>query len=307
MDTVGKGPEAPGSAESQLRIARLALDNSLDSIIIHDTEGRLVYFNEAAAALLGYTPEEFGRLEPWGFAGSATAQERAARMAEIQAAGEMTFFSEGRLKNGERWVAEVRSRWVEDVCGPLVVSVSHDVTDRVTARETLEHLAFHDPLTGLANRALFDDRLEVAIAGATRHGNLLGIAFIDLDGFKTVNDTLGHDVGDQVLITLARRLERTARAEDTVARFGGDEFVIIFPRLASEGALDAVAEKLRARLKEPLTVGAERIELSGSVGLALFDPSADNARTLLMRADVSMYEAKRRAVPAGRHHLRRVS
>lgn len=293
-------------AESQLRVAQLALDNSLDSILIHDLEGRLVFFNDAAAHQLGYTPEEFAQLGPWEFAGKSTPAERAARMDAIRAAGEMTFSSDGRLKDGGRWVAEVRSRWVETDEGPMVVSVSHDITARTNAKEELERLAFHDALTGLPNRALFDDRLEVAMAAARRHGSLLGIAFIDLDGFKAVNDTLGHDVGDELLVTLARRLERTVRAEDTIARLGGDEFVGIFPHLASAEDLDSIADKLRARLAELVTVGGKRVDVSGSIGLALFDPDTDDARSLLMRADISMYEAKRETTRKGRR-LRRVS
>lgn len=306
MSTVKELLPKRDDAESRLRIAQLALDNSLDSILIHDVDGRLVFFNDAAAMTLGYTPEEFAKLGPWGFAGEYTAEERAERMAAIREAGELTFFSHGRLKNGERWVAEVRSRWVESDDGPLVVSVSHDVTERVAAREELERMAFFDQLTGVANRSLFDDRLRVAMAAASRRGLTLGVAFIDIDGFKAVNDTVGHEVGDKLLVAFARRLERAVRAEDTVARYGGDEFVVLFPHLACATDLDVLREKLREELSQPLTIDGHRLDVGGSVGVALFNPEADDVRTLMMRADVSMYEQKRAATKR-RWRLRLVS
>lgn len=293
-------------ADTRLRIAQLALDNSLDSILIHDLDGRLVFFNDAAAVNLGYTPDEFAKLGPWGFAAHATDSERAERMTAIRDAGELTFYSDGRLKNGEPWVARVRSRWVETDEGPMVVSVSHDVTEPVAARQELERLAFHDQLTGLANRSLFDDRLEVAMAAAVRHGLVLGVAFIDIDGFKHVNDTLGHEVGDELLGIFAERLQRAVRAEDTVARYGGDEFVALFPNLSAPEDLDALAAKLRERLAEPVVIDGHRLDMSGSVGVAVFDPENDDVRTLMMRADVSMYEAKRKAA-RWRRYLRLVS
>lgn len=294
-------------AASQLRIAQLALDNSLDSILIHDLDGRLVFFNDAAAHTLGYTPEEFAKLGPWEFAGDYSPEERRARMDAIRGAGELTFYSNGRQRNGRRWTAEVRSRWVETAEGPLVVSVSHDVTERVAASEALEHIAFHDQLTGLANRALLTDRLEVAIAAAKRHGHELGIAFIDLDGFKGVNDSLGHEVGDQLLVAFARRLERAVREEDTVARLGGDEFVVLFPRLTSAEDLASLGKQLRERIAGPVTVNGKRMRVAGSLGLALLDRDSDDAKSLLMRADMSMYEAKRETAAKRGHHLRLVS
>jgi diguanylate cyclase (GGDEF)-like protein len=144
----------------------------------------------------------------------------------------------------------------------------------------------------LANRALFDDRLDVAIAGARRHGNILGIAFIDVDDFKEINDSLGHEVGDRVLVSLATRLNDAARSEDTVARLGGDEFVVIFPRLTSADDLSAIGDKLRRLLSKPVTVHGDKLNVTASLGLALFDPAQDNARSLLMRADIAMYHAK---------------
>jgi diguanylate cyclase (GGDEF)-like protein/PAS domain S-box-containing protein len=288
-----------GDDKSRLRLAELALDNSLDSILIHDTSGRLVFFNDAAAEHMGLTADEFAKLGPWEFSGDQTDEERSLRMLAIEQAGELTFISSRMLQNGTRVIMEVHSRWVQTDDGPVVVSVSHDATERLSAQQALEHLAFHDPLTGLANRALFDDRLDVAIAGARRHGDILGVAFIDVDDFKDINDGFGHEVGDRVLVSLAERLVRAARAEDTVARLGGDEFVVIFPRLKSSADLTGIAGKYHRLLSKPVRVSGKLVPVSASIGLAMFDSEKDDARSLLIRADVAMYNAKQ-----GTPHMR---
>ena len=280
-------------AERHLRLAVLALENIQDSVIIHDADGRMLYFNDVAATSLGYTPEEFAALPPWGFAADMAWEERENRMKEIRRQGTQCFLTEQMTLDGRRVVQEVTSRYVPTDGGAVFVAITRDATERVRAQEVLRHLAFHDPLTGLANRALFDDRLDQAVAGARRHANILGLAFIDVDDFKDVNDEFGHEVGDRVLVALGERLQNAVRDEDTVARLGGDEFVIIFPRLGSPEDLDRIALKLRECLTEPVALGQVVISLSASLGLAIFDPDHDDARSLLMRADIGMYNTKR--------------
>jgi diguanylate cyclase (GGDEF)-like protein/PAS domain S-box-containing protein len=278
----------------ELKIVKLALENSLDSVIVHTTDGRVVYFNDVAAAHAGLSRAEFAALPAWGFSGNFTAQQRAAMITQIVRHGSLVFRSE-RVVNGECRNIEVHACYAPGDTGdePLVVSVSHDVTQKVRAEEILRHRAFHDSLTGLANRALFEDRLELAIAGAKRHGNILGIAYIDVDEFKAVNDTSGHEVGDRVLIVLGERLESSVRQIDTAARFGGDEFVLIFPQLASDADLQRIVGKLTSKLGEPIAVDGVSLQLTSSVGTAIFDPINDDARSLIMRADIAMYDAKR--------------
>ena len=278
----------------QLKIVNLALENSLDSVIVHTTDGRVVYFNDVAAEHAGLTREEFSALPPWGFSGNFTPQQRAAMVAKIVGLGALVFRSE-RMRNGEPRMVEVHACCAEGDEGdePLVVSISHDVTDKMRAEAILRHRAFHDSLTGLANRALFEDRLELAMAGAKRHGHILGIAYVDVDAFKSVNDRLGHETGDRVLVVLGERLSASVREIDTAARFGGDEFVLIFPHLSAEADLERIVDKLTARLSEPITLDGQSLRLTSSVGSALFDPVTDDARSLIMRADIAMYEAKR--------------
>jgi len=279
--------------QQQLDLVSLALDAAGDSIIIHHIDGTLVRFNKAAAEQLGMSVEHFEQLEPWGWAEPLSPEVRAERLAVLRAQGEMLFVAERTTDDGGQVLHEVRCRWVEAPGGPYIVAVSRDVTEQVRAHEVLENLAFHDPLTGLANRALFDDRLEQAMASARRHDeDLLCIAFLDIDDFKNINDAYGHVIGDQVLISVARRLEFSVRQEDTVARLGGDEFVAIFPRVASVDDLEFLASGLIGRVHEPVIIGTLRFEITASVGLAVFEPD-DDARSLLMRADIEMYDAKR--------------
>lgn len=282
-----------GDAERRLRLALAALDNAHDTLLIHDVDGRLLYFNRRACEHLGFTAEEFRDLPPWGFAGGESREDIAKRVQTVLAQGVMRFLSERVAANGERRTYEVESRLIQSDEGPLFVSASRDVTEQMRADEILKHLAFHDPLTGLANRALFDDRLEQALLGAARHDYTVGLAYIDVDDFKEINDTYGHAFGDEVLVALGQRLAGGVRDEDTVARMGGDEFVVIFPHIADAEQLRVVADKLNAHLSAPLHVRGQTVSFTISQGLAVFDPSGDSPRSMIMRADIEMYEAKR--------------
>jgi diguanylate cyclase (GGDEF)-like protein len=215
-------------------------------------------------------------------------------IAQIVSLGSLVFRSQ-RMVHGDPRMVEVHACYAagDEDDEPLVVSVSHDVTEKMRAEEILRHRAFHDSLTGLANRALFEDRLDLAIAGAKRHGTILGIAYIDVDAFKSVNDRRGHEVGDRVLVALGERLQNSVRQIDTAARFGGDEFVLIFPQLATETDLTRIVDKLTDKLSEPLLIDGVSLHLTSSVGSAIFDPITDDSRSLIMRADIAMYEAKR--------------
>src|SRR5581483_6385733 len=149
-----------------------------------------------------------------------------------------------------------------------------------------------DPATGVANRIALTDRLSQALLALERQPGQVALLFIDLDNFKTINDTLGHDVGDQVLAAAARRLERVARRGDTVARFGGDEFVLLLTELRNDEDLRAICDRVLRALRQPLRIG-EGIRLSGSLGAVVSrDPTVDPAE-LMQRADLAMYDAKR--------------
>jgi diguanylate cyclase (GGDEF)-like protein/PAS domain S-box-containing protein len=166
-----------------------------------------------------------------------------------------------------------------------------DVSERTALERDLRHQALHDPLTGLANRTLFEDRLTRAVATSRRSGRTLGVLFCDLDDFKTINDSLGHDTGDALLMELGRRFDAVLRSGDSVARLGGDEFAVLIEEACEPGTAVAVAERLLDAIRRPVVVGGRELAVHASVGIAIGDGRTD-AQALLREADVAMYAAK---------------
>jgi diguanylate cyclase (GGDEF)-like protein/PAS domain S-box-containing protein len=178
-----------------------------------------------------------------------------------------------------------------DFVGLLGTLVSSTL-EREERRRRAELLAFHDPLTGLANRTLLSDRMEHAISSAERHQSVFAVHFYDLDNFKQINDERGHMRGDDVLRTIARRFESVARSEDTVARIGGDEFVILQPGVRSRADVESLARRLRRALSAPLLIGGVEYRITASAGIALFPTDAKDPETLMAHADAALYRVK---------------
>ena len=170
--------------------------------------------------------------------------------------------------------------------------VARDLTERKRAEQTIRYQAYHDLLTGLPNRALFKDHLSMAISQARRRGESLAVMFMDLDRFKVINDTLGHVMGDNLLRAVARRLKHCLRAEDTLARIGGDEFLILIPNINSKDEAQAVAEKLVNSFKKPFNIENYELYVTGSVGITYYPEDGENIDALIKNADVAMYHAK---------------
>jgi len=168
-----------------------------------------------------------------------------------------------------------------------------DINARRRSEEHVRYLALHDPLTELANRAQFDERMQFALARARRYGECVGLILIDLDDFKNVNDQHGHGVGDQLLQTVARRLRGTVRETDTAARIGGDEFVILLTGPVTRETARLVAEKIYTQIAQPMDLGGKRVEITCSLGLALYPEDAGDATALAKFADDAMYRGKR--------------
>jgi len=200
-----------------------------------------------------------------------------------------------RLGNGNwRWIL-VRGRVVERAPGgrPLrIVGTVADIDARKLQEDEIRHQAHHDMLTGLPNRLLFNDRLRQALLGAQREGNRLAVIFFDLDRFKPVNDTHGHAVGDLLLQQVATRVRGALRASDTLARIGGDEFVVLLPRIGAAPDARRVAEDILKELNRPFITEERRLEISGSIGVAVYPDSGSNADELMRSADQAMYDAK---------------
>jgi diguanylate cyclase (GGDEF)-like protein/PAS domain S-box-containing protein len=197
-----------------------------------------------------------------------------------------------------RWT-HTQAECEHDALGNLVVvrGAVADITERKSTQQTIERLAFFDPLTGLANRRLLFDRVKQAVAAARRRGGSGAVLFIDLDHFKRINDSLGHSAGDRVLIEVANRLRALTRTEDTVARLGGDEFVVLLDDVPAAGGnfalqLQEIADRLLARLSGAYRIGTHDYHLSASIGITLFPDDGEDTLELLHRADAAMYQAK---------------
>lgn len=173
-------------------------------------------------------------------------------------------------------------------------SIAWDIREMKDIERQLRHQATHDALTGLPNRMLLIDRLEHAIVVAERKGGAVGVLFLDLDGFKQVNDTLGHEMANQLLRALGRRLAARVRAEDTIARYGGDEFVLVIPDLATPEDTARVTQQVRQAVEETFAMGREMVHLEASIGVAVYPHDGRDAGALLRRADGRMYEQKSR-------------
>ncbi len=180
------------------------------------------------------------------------------------------------------------------VSGPdEVLCAVRDTTERKALEERLKHQAFHDSLTGLPNRALFTDRLQHALSRIERYGEHVAVLFLDLDNFKSINDSLGHEAGDQLLVTVARRLEECVRPEDTVARLGGDEFIILLQNARSVGDATLVAERIIEELQAPILLGGEEVFTTTSIGIASSSSYQEEPEDLVSNADAAMYQAKK--------------
>jgi len=260
-------------------------------------DGRFACVNARFAEIFGY---ERGELEGKAGLVDLAAEEDAPLLAALEApgpggeAGERQVRFRAARKDGAPVDVSLNGKAVDDGGRPAFVGSVLDVTEQVRAQRRLAHLAFHDPLTELPNRALFYDRLGQALAQAKRGGERFGLLVLDLDGFKAVNDLHGHEAGDALLVAVGRRLRLSVRESDTVARMGGDEFVVLLRDLRDEAAATAVAGKILAALAGPFALGNGECRVGASIGVCLSPEDGEDMETLLGRADAAMYESKAR-------------
>ena len=255
---------------------------------------RLVYVNPAMATMTGHPRDKLTGMEFWRFVHpehQAMVQQRGfarQRGEEVPTSYEFKIVAQ----SGEtRWMA-FSAAMIELEGQPAGLGTALDITDRKQAEEQIRSLAYHDALTGLPNRLLFQDRLSMAVANAHRHRHELAVLFCDLDRFKLVNDSLGHSLGDRLLKAIAERLEGSLREGDTVARLGGDEFTVLLPELRLTSDAAKVAGKILEAVKQPVTLDGREVSVTASVGVALYPHDGTDRETLVKNADAAMYRAK---------------
>ncbi|WP_420477006.1 bifunctional diguanylate cyclase/phosphodiesterase [Noviherbaspirillum sp. ST9] len=281
--------------EDNLRKLSRAVEQSANAVMITDRFGIIEYVNPWFSKITGYSPAEVIGKTPRVLKSGETHPETYKRLWETISSGkEWTGELHNTKKNGEMyWCLECISP-LKDEQGTIThfVAVTEDISERKQTEQTIRHLAFHDPLTGLPNRRLFNDRLHQAAAMRHRKDNAFALMLLDLDRFKTVNDTLGHEVGDALLKAVAARLLNGTRQGDTLARMGGDEFALIALEVQQPEDMARMAEKLLDVLKEPFHLFGHELYVTTSIGVTLYPNDAADAEALIKNADIALYRAK---------------
>ena len=277
------------------------LDHIHESVISTDLNGTITSYNRGSSVLLGYSEEEmlgknilqiYDKQNPYDFEALIKTMEK-----------NKDYDIEGFLikKDGSKVICDISLSSILDNEGKLVgiVGYSQDITEKKAAERMLKkqalilnHQANHDTLTDLPNRTLFKDRLSQAVAVSSRNNEKFALFFIDLDQFKKINDSLGHQVGDKVLIEASHRLQSALRAEDTLARLGGDEFTLILRDVKNVQSASTVADKIIKTIKEPISVDGHTLFISSSIGISLFPDDSMDEENLIKFADTAMYQAK---------------
>jgi diguanylate cyclase (GGDEF)-like protein/PAS domain S-box-containing protein len=279
------------SNEGTLLSLQKVVETMQIGVTITDPKGKILYTNPAEAEMHGYRVEDlmgkdariFGPPEIWKPISQPILKRFRRETINVR-------------KDGSTFPVQLMSDIVTTPEGDVFATVTtcEDITDRRKNEETIRQLAFYDALTGLPNRALFNDRLSQELAKARRHKKMLFVMFIDLDRFKIVNDSLGHDIGDLLIQVVARRLKNTVREGDTVSRMGGDEFVLFFPEIACEDDISVIAKKILERLADVFVLDDKELYITASIGISIFPENGNDVEILVKNADAAMYYAKDR-------------
>jgi len=282
--------------EEQLQLSASVFDNTIEAITITDAKGIIEKVNPAFAATTGYTAEEVigknHRILNSDHHGPEFYKKILDALIQTDCwSGEVW----NRRKNGEAFIKWLSITAIKDAWGQTghYVSVFRDITDIKRSEEKIKYQAYHDALTGLPNRLLFMDRLEMALAHAKRHEQMVAVMFLDLDDFKNVNDRLGHNIGDLLLREVAKRLKMSCRQSDTVSRLGGDEFTLILPEIQNEehNAI-RIANRINTSFSKPFILNGHEILVSSSIGISFYPVDGEDVETLLKTADKAMYRGK---------------
>ncbi len=288
---------AAKEAEKALRLAASVVANTHEGVMVCDAMQRIIEVNPAFTRITGYPASEaLGRKPSLLSSGRRSREQYPAMWQALHQHGHWQGEFWNRHKNGSLYAAASAINALRDADGQVThyVSVFSDVTERKHQQEQLERLAHFDPLTGLPNRALLADRLQQGLARAQRARQGLAVCFMDLDGFKAVNDMHGHDAGDDLLAEVARRLQGGIRAGATAARLGGDEFVLLLGGLRHPRECEDTARRVLHAVALPIEVEGHTVHVTGSMGISVFPRDGSDAEQLLRQADQAMYQAKQR-------------
>ena len=281
--------------DTQLSTLSSVMEQTADIIIVTDTAGKIEYVNPSFEKITGYSYLEAIDNTPGLIASGKHKPEFYRHLwSTITAGDSYSNIFINRRKDGSLFYEEQTITPIKDHAGKIThfVSTGKDISERIQVQERLQHMAHHDALTDLPNRNLFLDRLQQSLTRARWHDRLVAVMFLDLDRFKNINDTLGHTVGDQLLLQLSERLSNSVRDGDTIGRFGGDEFAILLDDINSDSHISLLAEKLLDTLKKPFKINKHELFVTASIGISIFPNDGEDSDTLLRNADVAMYRAK---------------
>lgn len=280
---------------TRLRLADAVYANSSEAMLVTDAQGRIITANAAFERITGYTAQEtIGRNPRFQSSGRQDIAFYKSMWVDLLDRGVWQGEIWNRRRSGEMYAVWQTITAVRDDTGKTThyVSLFSDISVLKAAEERLRHLAYHDPLTGLSNRLLFTNSLNQSIARAERHSSKLAVLFIDLDHFKSINDTFGHASGDALLESVGKRLRDNVRAQDVVARLGGDEFTVLLEDVGSREEISHLASKLIDTIGQPLSIQGRSLLPSASIGIAVFPDDASASEELMQTADAALYRAK---------------
>lgn len=272
-----------------------AFNYLFDAVVVTDLQGIITDWNTASEALYGYSREE--------------AIGQPVNILHVpEDSDHITSEVISAVEKFGKWTGEIRMLhkngdigWIESMCVPIydsnkqvvgALGVNRDITDRIKNIQRLEHLAHYDQLTKIPNRYLLLDRVEHLIAQSERNKSCFALLYIDLDKFKTINDTKGHAFGDQVLLEIASRLKQSVRNSDTVARIGGDEFIVLLENISNKKDVSTMVDNLTKIFSKEIIINDEKCDISCSIGVATYPGEGTTTDTLLAAADSAMYKAK---------------
>ena len=281
--------------ESEERYRRL-VELSPDGIAIH-VDGKIAFINPAGTMLFGASrAEDLTGKSLFDFFQSDRSQTVLEWLKKLEDHGERVPWVEGKLVRLDGKGVDVEIAGIPFIYRekPAAQFIIRDITERKIAEQRLEYMALYDTLTGLPNRTLFFDRMDQLLALAKRNTYILAVLYMDLDGFKIINDTMGHDAGDQLLKEVAKRLTNSTRKSDTVARMGGDEFISICAKIVAPEDAGVIARKIIAALSRPFDLQGRELTISASIGISIYPRDGDDGETLLKNADTAMYRVKER-------------